>query len=85
MPCIGCGIGNSFKGDNIQGGGELIFLEYRVFFKLHQGTIICLRSSEAYRGTWRNIIYTQIGVALIAKTKVATTSSKRQFKVLKFK
>jgi hypothetical protein len=52
MPCIGSGIGTSFKGDNIQGGGRVcIFSKHRVFFKLHHGTIICLRSSEVYHGT----------------------------------
>jgi hypothetical protein len=31
MPCIGCGIGTSFKGDNIQGGGEFGFPKHRFF------------------------------------------------------
>ncbi len=71
-------VGTSIAKHDIQVGKELLFLEYRVFFMSQHGTILGLISSKMYHGTKRNIRDTHVGVALIAKAKVAFGGAQKQ-------
>ncbi len=70
--------GVHFLGQGICGGGEFVFLEYRVFFRSQHGTILGFFSSKVYHGMRQNIGFTQLGAAIIAKAQVATSGGKGQ-------
>jgi hypothetical protein len=73
-----CVVGTSIAKHDIQVGKKIFFLEKKVFFMSQHGTILGLFSSKMYHGTKRNIRGTQVGVALIAKAKVAFGGAKKQ-------
>jgi hypothetical protein len=66
------------KGPSIQARGEFVLLEYKIFFHPQHGSILGIHSNKIYHGTRRNIGYTQVGVILTTKVKIASVGAKIQ-------
>jgi hypothetical protein len=52
--------------------------KYKVFFHSQHGIIIGIYSNKTYHGTCRNVGYTQVGVALTTRLKIANAGAKRE-------
>jgi hypothetical protein len=68
----------SLPGSHVRAGGEFYLAEYGVYFRPRHGTVLALNSSKVWHGSRRNIGFTQLGVALLAKKKVADGGAKRR-------
>jgi len=68
-------LGTKFKG---HGGGEFMFVNYRLDFKPNHDNILGLYSNKVHHGIKKNIGYTQVGVVLITKIKIVIASVKKQ-------
>lgn len=64
-------------GKDVRAGGEFYLAEYGVYFRPRHGTALAFHSSKVCHGTRRNIGFTQLGIALLAKKEVADRGTKR--------
>jgi hypothetical protein len=70
--------GHHLKDEAYELGGEFLIPKYKVLFCPQHGIILDIYSNKVYHGTCRSIGYTQVGVALTTRVKIANACAKRQ-------